>query len=549
VIVTCEQCTAQFHLDDAKVPEEGIRVRCSRCKHAFLVESPNRSDLDRAEDLARDALDSAPEDEIESDWQFNEEVPPEQAAATGRDGRDVAEAAVDDLLGASFGRSLASPADREASLGDSPASLDGLEAGSGDSLASPGGLHASSGDSLASPGGLEANSGDSLASPGGLDSSSGDLLAAAGAPEASFSDTDTSLDGLDAAVGEPGDVVGDLELDFDFDELTPDPALDPGSDFDSQPVEPGKAELEMARAEPTVDAGVFEDPADTHDLSGDASPAESGATDDLHTAAAPGPAAEDASLERASDVIVVAEPAASSPNASPDLRDPEERDEEPVLDGAPSLRTEESAIDHAPSSTAPESARSSLSRSPAKQAIDASALEADLEGSPGNARISRAGTGLGWSVVCALCAYAAFAGLAPRAPALPTGGISWSIAGLDGHEIRGRWIENAAAGPIYVVSGNLRVGASGSSEPGALLRLRLVDHVGRPIAAQSAALGAPVHSARLREWNLRDLRSEQEKSARRLARTPVQPGELRPFLAILGGVPPTAKGYEITRGD
>ena len=59
MIVTCEQCATQFHLDDAKVPPGGVRVRCSRCKHAFFIEpageAPELGGVDRA---AQDALDA-----------------------------------------------------------------------------------------------------------------------------------------------------------------------------------------------------------------------------------------------------------------------------------------------------------------------------------------------------------------------------------------------------------------------------------------------------------------------------------------------------------
>lgn len=37
MIVQCDQCSAKFRLDDAKVKEEGIKVRCSKCKHIFVV--------------------------------------------------------------------------------------------------------------------------------------------------------------------------------------------------------------------------------------------------------------------------------------------------------------------------------------------------------------------------------------------------------------------------------------------------------------------------------------------------------------------------------
>jgi predicted Zn finger-like uncharacterized protein len=110
VIVTCEQCSTQFHLDDAKVPERGVRVRCSRCKHAFFVKpQPDAGDpVDRAVEQALDdapvraarpgPLDEGPE---ESDWEFNHEPGSESrgGARAAPAGADLAREAVDDLLG------------------------------------------------------------------------------------------------------------------------------------------------------------------------------------------------------------------------------------------------------------------------------------------------------------------------------------------------------------------------------------------------------------------------------------------------------------------
>jgi predicted Zn finger-like uncharacterized protein len=96
MIVTCEQCEAQFRLDDSKVPEGGARVRCSKCKHAFFIEPPGRVDAVAADALARDAL-AGGSDESESDWQFNDDTPA-TAEAPGAD-REAARQAVDGLLG------------------------------------------------------------------------------------------------------------------------------------------------------------------------------------------------------------------------------------------------------------------------------------------------------------------------------------------------------------------------------------------------------------------------------------------------------------------
>jgi predicted Zn finger-like uncharacterized protein len=81
VIVTCERCSTQFRLDDKRVPERGVRVRCSRCKYAFRVEPLVSSGDERIQRAAARGLEpDTPEvtqdllDE-EEDWQFNDDRP------------------------------------------------------------------------------------------------------------------------------------------------------------------------------------------------------------------------------------------------------------------------------------------------------------------------------------------------------------------------------------------------------------------------------------------------------------------------------------------
>lgn len=37
MIIKCEQCGGKFRLDDSKVKPEGVKVRCSKCRHIFVV--------------------------------------------------------------------------------------------------------------------------------------------------------------------------------------------------------------------------------------------------------------------------------------------------------------------------------------------------------------------------------------------------------------------------------------------------------------------------------------------------------------------------------
>ncbi|HTP65578.1 MAG TPA: DUF3426 domain-containing protein [Geobacteraceae bacterium] len=49
MIIQCDQCDTKFKLDDARVPEKGIKVRCARCKQVFMVRkesTPEEPDLD-----------------------------------------------------------------------------------------------------------------------------------------------------------------------------------------------------------------------------------------------------------------------------------------------------------------------------------------------------------------------------------------------------------------------------------------------------------------------------------------------------------------------
>lgn len=111
MIIVCEQCHTRFHLDDARMPARGARVRCSRCKHAFHVRPPGAASGDLADALAAEAAEAggapaleptrdldetggatelapgaagtaaggegpAPEAGLEEDWQFNEDPRP-----------------------------------------------------------------------------------------------------------------------------------------------------------------------------------------------------------------------------------------------------------------------------------------------------------------------------------------------------------------------------------------------------------------------------------------------------------------------------------------
>ncbi|MBJ22024.1 MAG: hypothetical protein CL933_21660, partial [Deltaproteobacteria bacterium] len=134
LIVTCEECSTSFQLDEARIPVSGAQVRCSRCKHAFFLPNPSAGRPDTVHSIAAQAA-SAPDDPVptatqdlgattldgpladpgsefeaeieEEDWQFSEEIRIE--------GDEDLEEAIDEELSADLGAAM----DGESAFGES----------------------------------------------------------------------------------------------------------------------------------------------------------------------------------------------------------------------------------------------------------------------------------------------------------------------------------------------------------------------------------------------------------------------------------------------
>jgi predicted Zn finger-like uncharacterized protein len=98
MIITCEECSTRFNLDDTLIQPEGTKVRCSQCKHVFTAfpepaqpsetpePAPAPGDADAPDDIdfddsnpssqaADDDFDDIPFDEPETSEQAEPEVP------------------------------------------------------------------------------------------------------------------------------------------------------------------------------------------------------------------------------------------------------------------------------------------------------------------------------------------------------------------------------------------------------------------------------------------------------------------------------------------
>ena len=103
MIVQCDECNAKFKLDDSKIKEGGVKVRCSKCKHIFVVEKEapaEETDFDsvlsgletspsteaqvpsteKRVEPAAETPPPSPEPELSEDESFQGFEPPEQPA-------------------------------------------------------------------------------------------------------------------------------------------------------------------------------------------------------------------------------------------------------------------------------------------------------------------------------------------------------------------------------------------------------------------------------------------------------------------------------------
>ena len=52
MIIQCEQCQTRFRLDDSKVTDKGVKVRCAKCKHVFVVKQEQPESVESQTDFS-----------------------------------------------------------------------------------------------------------------------------------------------------------------------------------------------------------------------------------------------------------------------------------------------------------------------------------------------------------------------------------------------------------------------------------------------------------------------------------------------------------------
>jgi len=166
---------------------------------------------------------------------------------------------------------------------------------------------------------------------------------------------------------------------------------------------------------------------------------------------------------------------------------------------------------------------------------------------PAAPRSSPAIAWAGWAGVTALVAAIAWGSLLPAsAPARVA--VLAPVSGFEVSEVRARIVENAAAGPILVVSGRLRNPGPSARPLGAPLQVQLLDAQGAPLGGGAVAAGPTLPEARVREDAPEQLVAAQQAAAATLASAPVAAGAELGFAAVFAPAPREASRFALTAG-
>jgi predicted Zn finger-like uncharacterized protein len=419
VVVVCQKCRTRFQLDEARIPAKGVRVRCSKCKHAFFVAPPATEDST----LHRLA---------------------EQAAATGRATRAKPGPEVD----------LPGPGEEEESR-----------------------FAASAG--------------------------------AAGESEDDWqfnTDTPGEGDGLDA-----------------FDDSTPPPA----EITDSEPTESGDVEsffeLDGLR-DPGPDRG--NEPAGKPSAKAAPAPAPAPAPREAPKPAPPKPRAK-SPIEPEQEV------------GFEDLGDPESWDF-----GQEAKRSQAAAPPaRAAKPPAPAKAKAKAAARAAAETPEVAPLRTIAPPAPPVGRVGALLNAAAWVLAFALFGFGLRGVLAPGAAVAQFPAAA--VGALELGSLRVRHVENFWAGPLVVVSGELRNPGSAAAQAGAAARLSVAGASG--VSAEIAApwFGSELSERELREEDPAALGAALARSARSLALRSLAPGESVPVQAVLAGLAVGDGAFEV----
>ncbi len=529
MIIRCEECATRFRLDEARIPDRGARVRCSRCDHSFVVRRPTSEggDNEAAASLAKEAASKA------------------AAAVAAAEAARLSQNSASDSETAEAGGADGPEEDEDWEFGPSEADVPGA---------------AAQGAETSQP---------TAPSPKEETAPQDDAPAAAHPPatpvEAAsdeMSDLVTHEDGVDRALAA-------LEAGDDAAASAPaDPAPEPEPADPAPP--PELVQSESAGGTSAEDGGTSAfDIDDPFGLSGaDFSGTGTLDTDDRDFEAAAAGVVEQRSADANEDSLAaIGDPASwnllSDEEVTPDpgpTPPPPSPPPAPVPP-APSP-TEEPLFPPTDlfSSEAPlgdgDAASSGAGPGPLFDAgpstdddflagFSATPEEPESEtGSELFARLARGGSLVAWPL-CLLLTFLASWNLLRPQTAVSSGRQVAFENGFEVHSLESRVVENTLGGPLLVVSGALRNGANRRQALESAVAVTLLGTAGQRFDEAQTLMAPTPEATALREQDPTYLRGLGDHAARRMAFYAFAPGEERSFSAVFDGVPGGATRFSI----
>ena len=534
MIVECNQCQTRFQLDEARIPPQGIRVRCSRCKQAFFLKHPSASQSEVVDELA-------------------------QQAASGEVGR-----APDSTQDLSVESQVDSP-DTAVSM-TSPGLPTGVDTTSfsGSEFEEVEESDWEFIDELPAGGGGDDDIEEDPAS--GAVEASGSTVESAADEEASivvgsaFSAEDL---GEEPQTDEPAEDQSDFDAigssfsaeDFGEEPQTDEPAEGDvaSSAIDGSPI--GVKDLgEPAQADEAVVAEDGESESDSIDVSDRIEPAVAAADDRTETET---PESVFGSVDDFSSLMEEEpEPASAAEGKSSS----EAGSAAPVSDGE--LGEPEDWDFFSDDSLEESGLRGSAASTPSEASAPARQMDSAMEAGPSlggysdsegalvqpkvDAPIRRIGRGVGWAITLGLLGLGIARGLLPRLQ--PGAGVPTAVdlGDFRAERVGGHWVETSSSDVLYKVTGQLRNTADWPAAPRAELEVKLLGPAGESLDLPAALAGVPMRDPDLRELPIERLRAIQRHAGWALSVTPVGVGETVPFAAWFDEVPDEAARFLLT---
>jgi predicted Zn finger-like uncharacterized protein len=488
LVIECGKCGTRFELDSERIPDDGIRVRCSRCKHAFYLQHPERSQEVAVEAVAQKAVESATSEGANSQ-RFaatpnpSEDLPDENSVASGAAqlGSDHADefGSVDDEDDWEFNEDLPSYDEPNESTAP-PEQEESYELDDGD-------------DIELDVEGLEGSDADSQAG-GSIDMGY----------DASFTDAHAA-GGLNPDTSEMG------EDDLARSSMT-------GADATSEP-----------QAAPALDRSDFDDSnlgnRDAPTI-GESRADAFGSVEDFSSLAEP-------------DENTPAPIAASSQGGN--IEDPESWDFfGDDGDGGGSKQSALGAMQDL--SQSPVTAQSGPTAAESRD-MDSDLPVFDSEGA--SSALSRIGSALSWVAVLALIGGGVFLGVTGSFESKVSTPAFVSIGSMRAANIRGQWLETANAGTLYVVTGDLLNPEPEAASPGRAVRVNLLTEDGRVVDLAPSFAGRDLTFESIRMMSLDELEQSQWVAAHALATNEIAAGQSTRFAAAFAEAPIHASHFQL----